>query len=171
MRSKLSMKAFCCGLPGAMCDDSGISRNGVSLLSGGSGRFDTRLDTPPSTKPRHPDSGIARETFMTVQRGCPRFAPRHPDTELCLLRLGARDCNQAPVRRDPMEETQRRVGRTRLPTAVLARTTFRAAACASPRTDEPAGSRSLTAVPGDPAAEDTFRHERVGRDRPPRSRE
>jgi hypothetical protein len=25
---------------------------------------------------------------MTVQRGYPRFALRHPDTELCLLRLG-----------------------------------------------------------------------------------
>jgi hypothetical protein len=30
-------------------DDSGISLHGVSLLSGGSGRLDTRLDTPPST--------------------------------------------------------------------------------------------------------------------------
>ena len=29
-------------------------------LSGGSGRLDTRLDTPTSTKRRHPDSGIAR---------------------------------------------------------------------------------------------------------------
>jgi class 3 adenylate cyclase len=29
-------------------DDGGISRHGVSLLSGGSGRLDTRLDTPPS---------------------------------------------------------------------------------------------------------------------------
>jgi hypothetical protein len=37
-------------------DDSGISRHGVSLLSGGSGRLDTRLDTPPSIKRRHPDS-------------------------------------------------------------------------------------------------------------------
>ena len=29
---------------------------GVSLLSGGSGRLDTRLDTPPLTNRRHPDS-------------------------------------------------------------------------------------------------------------------
>jgi transposase len=34
---------------------------GVSLLSGGSGRLDTRLDTPPSFSRRHPDSRIARE--------------------------------------------------------------------------------------------------------------
>jgi hypothetical protein len=40
-------------------DDGGISRHGVSLLSGGSGRLDTRLDTPPSIKRRHPDSRIA----------------------------------------------------------------------------------------------------------------
>ena len=32
---------------------------GVSFLSGGSGRLDTRLDTPPSIKRRHPDSRIA----------------------------------------------------------------------------------------------------------------
>src|SRR5580700_10708487 len=30
-------------------DDGGISRHGVSLLKGGSGRHDTRLDTPPSS--------------------------------------------------------------------------------------------------------------------------
>src|SRR6202035_4710397 len=42
-------------------DDGGISRHGVSLLSGGSGRFDTRLDTPPSIDCRHPDSGLARD--------------------------------------------------------------------------------------------------------------
>ena len=41
-------------------DDGGISRHGVSLLSGGSGRLDTRLDTPPSIKRRHPDSRLAR---------------------------------------------------------------------------------------------------------------
>src|ERR1700727_99819 len=40
-------------------DDGAISRHGVSLLSGGSGRLDTRLDTPPSIKRRHPDSRIA----------------------------------------------------------------------------------------------------------------
>jgi hypothetical protein len=40
-------------------DDSGISRHGVSLLSGGSGRLDTRLDTPPSINRRHPDSCLA----------------------------------------------------------------------------------------------------------------
>jgi hypothetical protein len=40
-------------------DDGGISRHGVSLLSGGSGRLDTRLDTPPSIKRRHPDSRLA----------------------------------------------------------------------------------------------------------------
>ena len=36
-------------------DDSAISRHGVSLLSGGSGRLDTRLDTPPSFSRRHPE--------------------------------------------------------------------------------------------------------------------
>ena len=41
-------------------DDGAISRHGVSLLSGGSGGLDTRLDTPPSIKRRHPDSRIAR---------------------------------------------------------------------------------------------------------------
>jgi hypothetical protein len=41
-------------------DDGGISRHGVSLLSGGSGRLDTRLDTPPSIKRRHPDSRMAQ---------------------------------------------------------------------------------------------------------------
>jgi hypothetical protein len=163
------MKAFCCGLPGAMCDDSGISRNGVSLLSGGSGRLDTRLDTPPSTKTSSPRF---RHSSGNFHDGPARLSPVCTEASgHRALSAEARDCNQAPVQRDPMEETQRRVGRTRLPTAVLARTTFRAAACASPRTDEPAASRSLTAVPGDPAAEDTFRHERVGRDRPPRSRE
>jgi hypothetical protein len=40
-------------------DDNTISRHGVSLLSGGSGRLDTRLDTPPSTNRRHPDSFLA----------------------------------------------------------------------------------------------------------------
>jgi hypothetical protein len=40
-------------------DDGGISQHGVSLLSGGSGRLDTRLDTPPSIKRRHPDSRLA----------------------------------------------------------------------------------------------------------------
>ena len=44
-------------------DDSAISRHGVSLLSGGAGRLDTRLDTPPSFSRRHPDS---------------RIAPKHP---------------------------------------------------------------------------------------------
>jgi hypothetical protein len=43
-------------------DDGAISRHGVSLLSGGSGRLDTRLDTPPSIKRRHPDSRIARRS-------------------------------------------------------------------------------------------------------------
>jgi hypothetical protein len=33
-------------------DNSAISRHGVSLLSGGSGRLDTRLDTPPSINRR-----------------------------------------------------------------------------------------------------------------------
>ena len=39
--------------------NSGISRHGVSLLSGGSGRLDTRLDTPPSINRRHPNSRLA----------------------------------------------------------------------------------------------------------------
>src|SRR5271166_6404336 len=43
-------------------DDGGISRHGVSLLSGGSGRLDTRLDTPPAFSRRHPDSRIALTT-------------------------------------------------------------------------------------------------------------
>src|SRR6202521_2700618 len=41
-------------------DNSAISRHGVSLLSGGSGRLDSRLDTPPSINRRHPDSRLAR---------------------------------------------------------------------------------------------------------------
>src|SRR5262249_51040672 len=40
-------------------DDRGISRHGVSLLSGGSGRLHTRLDTPPSINRRHPHSSLA----------------------------------------------------------------------------------------------------------------
>jgi hypothetical protein len=59
-------------------DDGGISQHGVSLLSGGSGRLDTRLDTPPSTKRRHPDSRIALlaaassspDSFMQRLRCC-----------------------------------------------------------------------------------------------------
>src|SRR5436190_20357457 len=57
------------GLRLTECDDSGISRHGVSLLSGGSDRLDTRLDTPPSINRRHPDSGLApHRAAMTV---CP----------------------------------------------------------------------------------------------------
>ena len=41
-------------------DNSAISRHGVSLLSGGSGRLDTRLDRSPSINRRHPDSRLAR---------------------------------------------------------------------------------------------------------------
>ena len=47
-------------------DDNGISRHGVSLLSGGSGRLDARLDTPPSIIRRHPDSCIALTTSLAV---------------------------------------------------------------------------------------------------------
>src|SRR5947209_17523025 len=65
--SEHSAGAFTCkftqrivdGLRLTECDDSGISRHGVSLLSGGFGRLDTRLDTPPSINRRHPDSGLA----------------------------------------------------------------------------------------------------------------
>ena len=39
--------------------NSGISRHGASLLSGASGRLDTRLDTPPSINRRHLDSRLA----------------------------------------------------------------------------------------------------------------
>src|SRR5262245_66015658 len=39
-------------------NNGGISRHGVSLLSGGSGRLDTRLDTPPSISRRHPTPRI-----------------------------------------------------------------------------------------------------------------
>jgi hypothetical protein len=41
-------------------------RHGVSLLSGGSRRLDTCLDTPPSIKLRHADSGTA--PIYTMQR-------------------------------------------------------------------------------------------------------
>jgi hypothetical protein len=65
--SQHSAGAFSCkfaqrivdGLRLTECDDSAISRHGVSLLSGGSGRLDTRLDMPPSINRRHPDSGLA----------------------------------------------------------------------------------------------------------------
>ena len=54
-------------------DDFG---HGVSLLSGGSGRLDTRLDTPPSIKRRHPNSGIApamiSRAVCTVMAGIQR---------------------------------------------------------------------------------------------------
>src|SRR5262249_37601245 len=49
-------------------NDGGISRHGVSLLSGGSGRLDTRLDTPPSIKRRHPDSRTARPMISLASR-------------------------------------------------------------------------------------------------------
>src|SRR5207245_7145023 len=69
--SEHSAGAFTCkftqrivdGLRLTECDDSGISRHGVSLLSGGFGRLDTRLDTPPSINRRHPDSGLARRAM------------------------------------------------------------------------------------------------------------
>src|SRR4029079_17383203 len=48
-------------------NDSGISRHGVSLLSGGSGRLDNRLDTPPSIKRRHPDSALAHIPTRLVE--------------------------------------------------------------------------------------------------------
>jgi hypothetical protein len=41
-------------------DDVGRCLHGVSLSLRGSGRLDTRLDTPPSTHRRHPISRIAR---------------------------------------------------------------------------------------------------------------
>jgi hypothetical protein len=60
--SQHSAGAFTCdfgqrivdGLRLTECDDSGISRHGVSLLSGGSGRLDTRLDTPPFNQTSSP---------------------------------------------------------------------------------------------------------------------
>ena len=45
-----------------------FNRHGVSLLSGGSGRLNTRLDTPPSIKCRHPDSRLARIQLRLCQR-------------------------------------------------------------------------------------------------------
>ncbi|MGZ9261076.1 MAG: hypothetical protein ACXW6V_16510, partial [Candidatus Binatia bacterium] len=42
-------------------DDVAIFRHGVSLLSRGSGRLDTRLDTPPLIIRRHPDFRAAPE--------------------------------------------------------------------------------------------------------------
>ena len=41
-------------------DDVGRSLHGVSLSLGGSGRLETRLDTPPSIHRRHPICRIAR---------------------------------------------------------------------------------------------------------------
>src|ERR1700745_4501612 len=58
-------------------DDGAISRHGVSLLSGGSGRLDTRLDTPPSIKRRPPDSRIARPPIAD--------APPHRSERRCGL--------------------------------------------------------------------------------------
>jgi len=52
-----------------------ISQHGVSLLSGGSGRLDTRLDTPPSIDCRHPDSGLAPAAAHMFSRANPT---RHP---------------------------------------------------------------------------------------------
>ena len=54
---------------------SGISRHGVSLLSGGFGRLHTRLDTPPSINRRHPDSGLAleKDPFAVVQNKTREF--------------------------------------------------------------------------------------------------
>src|SRR5262249_33625113 len=51
--------------------NSGISRHGVSLLSGGSGRLDTRLDTPPSrsSSPRFPHSSVLPVSSPTAQCG------------------------------------------------------------------------------------------------------
>jgi hypothetical protein len=49
-------------------NDSGISRHGVLLLSGGSGRLDTRLDTPPSIKRRHP---VCRISLLAVNPRSP----------------------------------------------------------------------------------------------------
>jgi hypothetical protein len=85
--SQHSAGAFTCdfgqrivdGLRLTECDDSGISRHGVS---GGSGRLDTRLDTPPSTKPRHPDSGTAPDTVLAAHVGrlCPGLLlPQYPN--------------------------------------------------------------------------------------------
>ena len=48
--------------------NSAISRHGVSLPSGGSGRLDTRLDTPPSINRRHPDSRLTPGGNCLVQR-------------------------------------------------------------------------------------------------------
>jgi hypothetical protein len=61
-------------------NDSDISRHGVSLLSGGSGRLDTRLDTPPSTKRRHPDSAIAQRRHAKANAMPPRD-PNDDDDE------------------------------------------------------------------------------------------
>src|SRR3989454_2041651 len=61
------------GLRLTECDDSGISRHGVSLLSGEFGRLDPRLDTPPSINRRHPDSGLAHLLVrLTVAIGLDR---------------------------------------------------------------------------------------------------
>src|SRR5438105_15214939 len=57
------------------CDDSGISRHGVSLLSGGSGRLHTRLDTPPSINRRHPDSGLAHASLIVADANKQRSIP------------------------------------------------------------------------------------------------
>ena len=46
-----------------------VSLDMVSLLSGGSGRLDTRLDTPPSIDCRHPDSGLAPDYVARILKG------------------------------------------------------------------------------------------------------
>jgi hypothetical protein len=72
----------------------GGTRHGVSLLSGGSGRLDTRLDTPPSIKRRRPDSRIAREALEEAYAtrsdsrpngwaGAPRHGPYRHLTRPC----------------------------------------------------------------------------------------
>jgi hypothetical protein len=72
MRVPVKTGAFTCKFAQRIVDgltlterkNGGISRHGVSLLSGGSGRLDTRLDTPPSINRRHLDSRIA-QPFLT----------------------------------------------------------------------------------------------------------
>ena len=56
--------------------NSAISRHGVSLLSGGSGRLDTRLDTPPSINRRHPDSRLTPKRYGINQKTVAKWKQR-----------------------------------------------------------------------------------------------
>src|SRR5262249_52021006 len=72
-------------------NDGGLSRHGVSLLSGGSRRLDPRLDTPPSIKRRHPDSRTARLYYVRAS-SCPSKGKASP------TRRGTAEKSEQPKR-------------------------------------------------------------------------